>query len=198
MKALAWLLAALLIVGAAYYHRNLADVIHRGMIDAAAEDSFDPEKLDRAQIDAQQHDAAAAALQAMNQPPASVPLRQRPAYVSRLEWQILRHVADSHNEPEKELVRMVNFLRFSKQLEWWQHNLHSADRALHEQVAEHLLDDIPERVRQQDMSIADAQQLQMTLLTALLSDADLRRQRMQQEAERIGVTFRIRDALHSP
>ena len=198
MKALAWLMAALLIGGATIYHRNLADMIGSAMVDTAEEDSFDPEKLDRAQIDAQQHDAAAAALQAIHQPPASVPLRQRPAYVSRLEWQILRQVAAGHAQPEQELVRMVNFLRFSKQLEWWQDNSQSVDRQLHEQVAGHLLEDIPERVRHQDMSASDAQQLQMTLLTALHDDADLRRQKMQQEAERIGVTFRIRDAVHAP
>jgi len=147
-------------------------------------------------VEHQQHEAAAAALAVINDRELQAPLRQRPRFVSPIEWQILKGIAAEHDNSDAELVRMVNFLRFSKQLEWWQDNLGGADAEMHARIGQHLLDDIPERVLRQDMDPADAQQLQFVLLENLIVDPDQRRQRLEREAQRIGVTFQISDAIH--
>jgi len=169
-------------------------------IDAALlidEEMPDIATLSADDIEHQQHEAAVAALVIINEPEIKKPLKRRPGFVSPVEWQILKSIAAEHVNSDAELVRMVNFLRFSKRLEWWQDNLGGGDTEKHNRIGLHLLDDIPERVRQQDMAPADAQHLQMVLLENLIADPDQRRYRMEQEAQRIGVTFQISDAIHN-
>lgn len=149
--------------------------------------------LDEVAVERMQRDAAQAALEAIYAPPLQGPVRQRPEFVSRLEWQILSSVAEQRPEPEQELTRLVNLLRFNKQMEWWQKdgNLSASQRT---DLGWHLLNELPERVHQGDMASEDAQQLQVALLSELEPDPDKRRQRLQEEAERIGVTFRIQSS----
>ena len=146
--------------------------------------------LDEASVEKMQQDAARAALDAVYARPLQGPVRQRPAFVSRVEWQILAAVAAQKPEPEQELTRLVNFLRFNKQMEWWQQGdeLSATQRT---DLGWHLLAELPERVHNGDLASSDAQQLQIALLNELEPDPDARRQRLQQEAGRIGVTFRI-------
>mgnify|MGYP006168077739 CR=1 FL=1 len=196
MKLLALAFSALLLIAAWYYQTNhdtaspLSSTLPQMDLDIL---SMPPED-----IDAAQRDAANAALVAIDETELQGPVTTRPHYVSAIEWKILQGVAAEREDGDKELTRLVNFLRFSKQLEWWQQNLASDNLDLHQRVGKNLLDDIPHRVKQQDIAAADAQQLQVMLLEKLVADPQQRRLMLQREAQRIGLTFEIREASLSP
>ena len=145
------------------------------------------EALTAAQVERMQQQAAQAAADATGLPPLQGPVTARPAYVSEVEWYILREVAAQGPDPEATLARLVNKLRFSKQVELWQ----QATGAQRSALAQRLLADIPSQVEQGDLDRATAQQQQAQLLGELVSDPVQRRTRLAEEAARIGVTFEI-------
>ncbi|MDP2227848.1 MAG: hypothetical protein Q8J78_10290 [Moraxellaceae bacterium] len=145
--------------------------------------------LGSADIAEGQRDAAEAAIRAVGT--IAGPVKQRPAFVSAIEWQILQGVAAQHAHPEVELTRLVNHLRFSKQLEQWQALAGQADAAVRPMLAAQLLADIPARVQADEMTPADAQQLQQALLAGLVSDPNERQRRIAEEARRVGVQVAI-------
>lgn len=123
--------------------------------------------------------------------PLHSPLKDRPDYVSSLEWSVLRQLASSREHPEQALVNLVLALRFNKQVDWWQQHHSVAPSATSEHVAQFILDSIPERVENQDLDVAQAQQLQIEIIDATVADAGRRQQLRQREAQRIGVVFDI-------
>jgi hypothetical protein len=135
---------------------------------------------------AQQNTAARAAAAAADEQPLRGPIRQRPDFVSPLEWQALTTVAGAHGDSDEELTRLVNRLRFVKQKERWR-NLHDAgaDPAQRQALAERLLADIPAQVRSGSLDLADAQRLQLALLGDLIADPDRRLQRFSEEVRRL-------------
>lgn len=145
------------------------------------------EALTPAQVEEMQQQAALAAAEATGLAPLHAPVTARPAYVSEVEWYILREVAAQGPDPEATLARLVNKLRFSKQVELWQQATGAQRRAL----AQQLLADIPSQVEQADLDRATAQQMQARLLDELVADPVERRTRLAEEAARIGVTFEI-------
>lgn len=145
------------------------------------------EALTPAQVEEMQQQAALAAAEATGLAPLHAPVTERPAYVSEVEWYILREVAAQGPDPEATLARLVNKLRFSKQVELWQQATGAQRRAL----AQQLLADIPSQVGQADLDRATAQQMQARLLDELVADPVERRTRLAEEAARIGVTFEI-------
>lgn len=145
------------------------------------------ESLTQAQVELMQQQAAQAAAEATGLPPLQGPVTERPGYVSEVEWYILREVAAQGPDPDATLTRLVNKLRFSKQVELWQ----QATGAQRTALAQQLLADIPSQVKQGDLDRATAQQLQAQLLGELVSDPVQRRTRLAEEAARIGVTFEI-------
>ncbi len=148
----------------------------------------DLEKLDQATIISLQESAHAAAAEAVGLPPITSTVTERPAYVSPVEWQVLKAVAAQSPQPEAALTRLVFKLRFSKQWELWQSTDAGARR---DALARQLLADIPEQVASNDLARGDAQRLQGEILTQLYPDAQQRQQRMAEEAERIDVRFEI-------
>ena len=74
-------------------------------------------KMDAQDIIKMQMAAETAAIAAVELEPAVAPLTERPEYVSSPEWIILNGVASRHETPDLELVRLVNLLRFNKQME---------------------------------------------------------------------------------
>lgn len=118
-------------------------------------------------------------------------VQQRPDFVSAVEWEVLRALAAGHATPAAELDRLVNQLRFHKQLAWWQEAL-SAPPAARQQVAEALLAALPARVAAGDLTQADARALQQNVLLALEPDAGRRADRLASEGERIGIVQAIR------
>lgn len=145
------------------------------------------ESLTAAQVETMQQQAARAAAEATGVLPLKAPLHERPAYVSEVEWYVLRQVAAQHADADATLARLVNKLRFSKQVELWQQAVGEQRTAL----AQQLLADIPSQVGEADLDRATAQQMQAQLLAELVSDPLQRRSRLAEEAARIGVTFEI-------
>jgi hypothetical protein len=118
-------------------------------------------------------------------PPFKGPIKRRPAFISSMEWDMLKGVADQQANPDEGLTRLINTTLFYKQLERWQ-ALHSgADMATRQALAQRLLDDLPQRVTNDDMSIPDVQKLQVELLVDVEPDPKLRASRAQKEAKRL-------------
>lgn len=131
---------------------------------------------------------AAAAKEIERQPtmkPIKGPIKERPAFVSDMEWQMLKGVSQQNATPDAELTRLVNKLRFMKQLELWQSLEHSTDLAKRKALAEQLLDELPQRVASTDLDKPEAQKLQLALIKDAVSDEAARRQRAEAEARRL-------------
>lgn len=117
--------------------------------------------------------------------PITGEIKERPAFVSEMEWDMLKAVAQQHTTPDKELTRMVNFLRFTKQLELWESMPKSDDAAKRLTLANELLEDLPNRVRLGELELADAQGKMRTLVQdAELNDKD-RARRLSAENARL-------------
>ncbi|MFN3712086.1 MAG: hypothetical protein ACK4SX_00350 [Alcanivoracaceae bacterium] len=152
---------------------------------------FNPDNLDPLHVEQQQQESLRAAIATAGEPALTGKITRRPDFVSPFEWQVLKAVARERPDSDQELTRMVNYLRFSKQLESWQTPPDAMTTEQHQQLGWQLLAAIPDRVSQQDLAAHHAQQLQMMLLETLVSDDTERRQYLQREAGRIGVTFDI-------
>ena len=198
MKALALMLAVIMLAATGWYYHDNRVKPDTLVTDDAAIDFDDPDTLDPQQLEAEQRAAADAALTLAGEPPLAGKLTERPEFVSRIEWQILKAVAATQQNSEQELLRLVNYLRFSKQLEWWQSQQPDQNHHRHIRIGWQLLNDIPERVEQQDLAADQAQQLQVALLEVLEPDAGKRRHHLEREAARIGVTFRIESSSYTP
>ena len=146
------------------------------------------------QLAEQQEQAARAVEGQLGEPEFDGPISERPEFVSPMEWRVLKSVAAGKADSDRELTRLVNRIRFAKLREHWD-TLKSSDQAdRRHAIARQLLEDIPRRVDQQEMDRSQAQQLQQQLLADLISDPEKRRQRAQEEAERIGVTFEMQSS----
>lgn len=198
MKALALMLAVIMLAATGWYYHDNRITPGSPVTDNAAIDLNDPAALDPQQLEAEQLAAADAALTLAGEPPLAGNITERPQFVSRVEWQILKGVAAARENSEEELLRLVNYLRFSKQLEWWQSQQPNPNHHRHVRVGWQLLNEIPERVRQQDLAVDQAQQLQVALLEVLEPDAGKRRHHLERESARIGVTFRIESSSYYP
>jgi hypothetical protein len=139
---------------------------------------------DAASAAAQQQAAQAAVRREIGRPELQGRLGGRPAFVAEMEWQALQAVAQKSRDYDRELLRLVNNLRFHKQLELWHDP--ALEAATRQALGEQLLATLPGRVQQRDYSVAQARQLQQTLLAALEPDPARRRARLEAEARRIG------------
>ncbi|CCU72323.1 hypothetical protein [Thalassolituus oleivorans] len=148
-------------------------------------------KMDAKDIIKMQMVAETAAIAAVELEPVVAPLTERPEYVSSPEWIILNGVASRHETPDLELVRLVNLLRFNKQME----ALNKAtDDSVRIKLAEAILRQMPDRVSNKEMSIEKAQSIQLSLINTLYTDPEQVRERAAEEAERIGAQFQIRQS----
>ncbi|MDX1587757.1 MAG: hypothetical protein R3296_02370 [Oleiphilaceae bacterium] len=148
--------------------------------------SLSPEQVNREQQAANQ-----AVLETLGKGPLEAPIEERPDFVSRVEWQIFRGVAGQKEQPRKELVRLVNSLRFYKLREHWQSMATEPDSPRRTDLAEQLLDEIPRRVASQELARDQAHRMQLDILEHFIEEASERNQRAAREARRIGVTFDI-------
>ena len=134
--------------------------------------------------------AQAAAAKEIERQPEMKPVvgivKERPSYVSQMEWAMLQGVAQQQTYPDKELTRMVNFLRFTKQLEAWEGLAKTPDTAAKRQVlAVQLVDDLPTRVTNGELELKDAQSKLKAFLADAVSDPNMRRQREETEGKRL-------------
>lgn len=144
---------------------------------------------DLAALKAELNTAALAADHAVH--PQEGPVRERPDYVSPLEWLMLQAVSRQHPNAEQELSRMVHFLRFNKQLERWEGLSAGDDPALKRNLAAALIADLPGRVQQGDVSASAARTLLMRLLPDAEPDAGLREARLGDTMGRIQAAARV-------
>lgn len=137
---------------------------------------------------AQQTAAAEVVARTPGMKPITGPITERPEFVSEMEWSMLKGVAQQNPTPDVELTRLVNKLRFMKQLELWQSMEHSNDMAKRRVLAEQLLDDLPQRVANADLDKPEAQKLQASLLKDAVSNEQERKKRAEVEARRLGAS----------
>lgn len=140
---------------------------------------------DAQQVAAQQLEAASAAAKEVGAQPLTGRVAQRPPFVSIVEWSMLQSVAERSPNPDQTLTRLVNNLRFMKQLDLWRSLAQSTDTAQRKSVAEYLLKDLPERVKNGDMDLAGAKQLQGELLVDVVANPEERARRAELEAQRL-------------
>lgn len=144
-----------------------------------------PAVLDAATVTQQQAQAAKEIERQPEMKPIEGPITERPSFVSEMEWMMLKGTAQQNPQPDVELTRLVNFLRFTKQLELWEGLPRSADAGRRQALAAQLLDDLPSRVSHGEMDLKAAQQTQAALLKDVVADPQARKQRAAVEAKRL-------------
>lgn len=102
---------------------------------------------------------------------------------------MLQAVADQKTDPQAELLRLVNLLRFNKQLEALDRTSDAEERKV---LIEAVLAQLPKRIENQEMSVEKAQSIQLKLISQIYSDDRDIRDRAAEEARRIGAEFSIK------
>lgn len=143
----------------------------------AAEPLSVAEKVVAAAIEGQKEAAQVVERQPDELTPIVGKVKERPPYVSVMEWGMLKGVAEQHDKPDQELNHLVNYLRFTKKLELYQGLSPSQAPARRMALAEQLIQELPARLRQGDMDLKEAQRLLAEMLQDAAPDAQARQQR---------------------
>lgn len=118
--------------------------------------------------------------------PIDGPVTDRPAFVSPMEWMVLKGTVSQHPHPERELTRMVNFLRFTKQMELLETLPRTGEvQPRRQALANELLADLPQRLLNDEMPMKDLRETQVMLLQDAEPDPERRQARAQVEARRL-------------
>ncbi len=104
----------------------------------------------------------------------------RPADFSAEEWGALKEAMKQSSQPEAELKRVVAYLRFQKRFDQWQGLRDSPDTGLRRQVAATLVEQVPERLKEGEVTMGEAQLLLSALWSDLEPDEARRRQRIEE------------------
>lgn len=104
----------------------------------------------------------------------------RPEDFSAQEWAALKDAMKQSSQPEAELKRVVAYLRFQKRFDQWQGLRDSADVGLRRQVAASLVEQVPERLKEGEVTMGEAQLLLSALWSDLEPDEARRRQRIDE------------------
>lgn len=131
----------------------------------------------------QQHPAAlstssTAAPRAWQEPPLLSD--GRPIDFSAEEWGALKEAMKQSAQPEAELKRVVAYLRFQKRFDQWQALRDSPDVGLRRQFAASLVEQLPERLKEGEVTVGEAQLLLSALWTDLEPDEERRAQRIEE------------------
>ena len=104
----------------------------------------------------------------------------RPSDFSPQEWTALKDAMSKTAKPEAELQRVVAYLRFQKAFGAWQGLRESSDTARRQQLASQLVAQIPERLRQGEVTLGEALVLEAALWTDLEPDEARRKVRLEE------------------
>jgi hypothetical protein len=118
----------------------------------------------------------------------------RPSDFSPEDWAALKDAMSKTPNPRAELDRVVRYLRFQKGFEQWQSLQDAADVAKRRQLALRLLDQVPERMKQGEMTYGEALMLDQALLADLEPNDDLRKQRLAQAQSLLSASVPQADA----
>ncbi len=143
------------------------------------------EKVVAAAIEGQKEAAQVVERQPDELTPIVGKVKERPPYVSVMEWGMLKGVAEQHEKPDQELNHLVNYLRFTKKLELYQGLSSSLAPARRMALAEQLIQELPARLRQGDMDLREAQRLLAEMLQDAAPDAQARQQRSVTEQAKL-------------
>lgn len=196
---LSMVLGAGLLMGlGGYFYSQSSDVQTASLIGASSEsgvastsESYSAEQLSKmapADLMDMQKQSFTAVIAAANNTSEATNINERPAYISPAEWLMLSSVADQKEDPAAELVRLVNLVRFNKQLELLKKSPSESDRQI---LTEAVLSQLPTRIQNKELSIERAQSIQLQLIENLYTNQADIRARAAKEAERIGAVFAI-------
>ncbi len=104
----------------------------------------------------------------------------RPSDFSPEDWAALKAAMAKTANPESELKRVVAYLRFQRNFEQWQSLRESSDLARRQQLAVSLVDQLPERLRQGEVTIGEASMLASALWADLEPNEDKRKVRLEE------------------
>lgn len=104
----------------------------------------------------------------------------RPADFTPEDWAALKEAMSKTANPRSELDRVVKYLRFQKGFEQWQSLQDSPDVTTRHQLARRLLDQIPDRLKQAELTMGEALMLVAALWADLEPNEELRKQKVEQ------------------
>lgn len=104
----------------------------------------------------------------------------RPSDFSPEDWAALKGAMAKTGNPESELKRVVAYLRFQRNFEQWQSLRESSDLARRQQLAASLVDQLPERLRQGEVTMGEALMLASALWSDLEPNEDKRKVRLDE------------------
>ncbi|MBI2734318.1 MAG: hypothetical protein HYX44_13755 [Aquabacterium sp.] len=112
--------------------------------------------------------------------PPSIMEDGRPSDFTPEDWSALKEAMSKTANPRSELERVVKYLRFQKGFEQWQSLQDSPDVSKRHQLARRLLEQIPERLKQAELTMGEALMLESALWTDLEPNDDIRKQKLEQ------------------
>lgn len=104
----------------------------------------------------------------------------RPSDFSPEEWEALKAAMAQTSNPQAELQRVTTYLRFQRQFEQWQALRDDPRVALRRQLASALVAQVPDRLRQGEVSAAEAQVLGFALWSDIEPDDTRRKVRLEE------------------
>lgn len=104
----------------------------------------------------------------------------RPSDFTAEDWAALKEAMSKTPNPRSELERVVKYLRFQKGFEQWQSLQDSPDVSTRHQLARRLLEQIPERLKQAELTMGEALMLEAALWADLEPNEELRKQKLEQ------------------
>lgn len=109
----------------------------------------------------------------------------RPSDFTQEEWAALKSAMAQTPNPRAELERVVKYLRFQKAFEQWQALENAPDVATRRKLAEKLLEQVPERLAQAEVTYGEAMLLQAALIADIEPNEGMRQQRIEQAQARL-------------
>ncbi|MDO9004350.1 MAG: hypothetical protein Q7V20_12940 [Aquabacterium sp.] len=104
----------------------------------------------------------------------------RPSDFTPEDWAALKAAMSTQPNGQAEMERVVTYLRFQRSFEQWQALADSRDVQQRHQLAESLLNQVPDRLSKGEVTMGEALLLSTALLTDLEADEHLREQRLTQ------------------
>jgi hypothetical protein len=104
----------------------------------------------------------------------------RPADFSAEDWSAMKEAMSKTANPRAEMDRVVKYLRFQKGFEQWQTLQDAPDVVTRHQLAQRLLEQVPERMRQGELTMGEAMLLASALWTDLEPNEAVRKQKLEE------------------
>lgn len=104
----------------------------------------------------------------------------RPSDFSLEDWAALKEAMSKTANPRSELERVVKYLRFQKGFEQWQSLQDSPDVGTRHKLAQRLLEQIPERLKQAELTMGEALMLESALWSDLEPNEEARKLKLEQ------------------